>query len=319
MSSSLIKNFAKRAIQTSAFPLEWALGEMYSGKDPEICFILGAPRAGTTLLYELLCSNFQAAYFSNLSETFPNIPVTISWLLKRKIRERTGSFNSDYGNLIGISAPAEKGFVFRQWFPQVTPPYEGKGNISTEAANKKLSALCNIMQGPIIIKFLQLSSELDFLKRCFPNSVFLHIERDSHSNIRSIIKLRQRNDELGEVKNRQRRTQWWNHRGGEWREQIDADPITQACLQVELQNKEIREAFRDCSHRYYRLKYEDLCTNTTGILCEISSFFDKSGLRLIPKYVPPQSFNVATPMADPEVDEAIYATLNKLRDRGVLP
>ena len=38
-------------------------------------FILGAPRSGTTLIYQLLISNFRFAYFPNIANTFYMCPI----------------------------------------------------------------------------------------------------------------------------------------------------------------------------------------------------------------------------------------------------
>lgn len=46
-------------------------------KDPII--VVGCGRSGTTLLYEMLCCHEDLAWFSNLTDKFPSLPVLAAW------------------------------------------------------------------------------------------------------------------------------------------------------------------------------------------------------------------------------------------------
>src|SRR5579885_1085122 len=42
-------------------------------------FIVGLPRSGTSILYDLLCAHEQAAYVTNCINAFPEAPIAIEW------------------------------------------------------------------------------------------------------------------------------------------------------------------------------------------------------------------------------------------------
>ena len=61
-------------------PLERRELRLTANVTPKVCFVLGPPRSGTTLLYELLLTRFRFAYFSNLAHRFYRTPVAASRL-----------------------------------------------------------------------------------------------------------------------------------------------------------------------------------------------------------------------------------------------
>ena len=80
-------------------------------------FIIGPPRSGSTLFYQLLLSHFQLCYISNIVSGFPKYMLRISRLFPSLASGyRLGLKKDYYGFLPGIKAPSEAGKIFDKWF-----------------------------------------------------------------------------------------------------------------------------------------------------------------------------------------------------------
>ena len=80
-------------------------------------FIVGAPRSGTTLVYQALANQIDFSFFTNWVNIFPSSPVFASIKLSGKLgNSDLNYFKSNYGLINGINSPSEAGFIFREWF-----------------------------------------------------------------------------------------------------------------------------------------------------------------------------------------------------------
>jgi len=79
-------------------------------------FIIGLPRSGTTLLYQVMTKCLKMCYFNNLTDHFPKSPVLVSLLTSPFNGNRPhGDFSSYYGETIGWNAPSQGGLIWREW------------------------------------------------------------------------------------------------------------------------------------------------------------------------------------------------------------
>ena len=76
-------------------------------------FIIGAPRSGSTLLYQYLSFVLDVSYISSIWSTLPR---SGQYLFPGKTLP-PADFNSFYGNSTSIYGIHEGGSVFAQWFP----------------------------------------------------------------------------------------------------------------------------------------------------------------------------------------------------------
>ena len=88
-------------------------------------FILGSPRTGSTLLYQLLIKTYNLSYFNNMTNAYfyhtPYIGFYISRFFSPKI-----SFQSDHGKTKGLLGPSEASKFFSYWFGgqnEIIKPY----------------------------------------------------------------------------------------------------------------------------------------------------------------------------------------------------
>src|SRR6056297_1412323 len=80
-------------------------------------FIMGPPRSGTTLLYQLLTQTCHFSYFSEFAASYNTFPFLATYLKKKHFGKDNQSFKSDFGRPRGLFAPSEAGEIWNRWFP----------------------------------------------------------------------------------------------------------------------------------------------------------------------------------------------------------
>ncbi len=259
-------------------PLEYLLERRARPEESPICFIVGPPRSGTTLLYELVVTRFKCGYFTNLSKRLFRVPVAATWLCRKAMRQRTGSFDSVYGELGGNAAPNEAGRVWSHWMPYAAPYNLDRPGLTPARMRRKMAAICAIAGEPMVVKNPILQSDLPHLLKTFPNAVFLHIERDWADNARSLMKLRKDKspgDESG----------WVSLRPEGWERYATADPLMQSCAQVMLSQRDIEAHLSGPRRdgRVIKIDYERLCAQPSEVLDEIKAFWAREGITAVRK------------------------------------
>jgi hypothetical protein len=211
-------------------------------------FIVGAPRSGTTLLYQLLVSNYRFAYFTNLASFFYRSPVyfskRFSLILKRY---RSQAHQSRFGLVKGLSAPSEAGQVFRSWFDEGDFSDDRKERIGAA-----LAAMEKLHQGPFLTKNLYNSFRLEKICEIFPRMVLIYMRRDPLYVCQSL--LLSRIQEHGDIDT------WFGIKPPDYPEITRKDPYEQVVCQVNSIEDHIEEAIQ----KYHitsvvRIRYEDLC------------------------------------------------------------
>ena len=81
-------------------------------------FIIGLPRSGSTLLYQVLTSGLSLSYFCNLANDFYLSPVMVTKLLSRfGVIVPPRKYESWYGDTDGWNAPSSGRAIWKRWFP----------------------------------------------------------------------------------------------------------------------------------------------------------------------------------------------------------
>lgn len=161
-------------------------------------FIIGMPRSGTTMLYNLLCTHEQAAYITNCMNVYPRAMNTIDRLrqaLRLNIRgERylKDSVITDFGG------PSELVTLWGRWTGRDGQEWDCEGHpvVPTEAmramAHEDLRRVLFAF-GPqarrIFMKNPIIQTDLLPLQALFPDAHFVHIVRDGRMVANSLAKL----------------------------------------------------------------------------------------------------------------------------------
>jgi len=134
-------------------------------------FIIGLPRSGSTLLYQLICNYFYVGYFSNICSLFYGSPVTIMALTKRFHKNlNIKEFISHYGTTKGLFSPSEAGGIYRSWFNETK-------KITYNQRRKSINKITNMFERPFVWKNLNLSKQVEKLNTIFPDALFIKMER----------------------------------------------------------------------------------------------------------------------------------------------
>lgn len=160
-------------------------------------FILGVPRSGTTIFYQILTSWFDVSYVNNFVNLVrPNIFFGFqlsNWVFKSKPHN---SFQSNFGktNLEDLNAPSEAGQIWYKWLPD--------GEIILDSTNvkphaqvefkKTINALINRFDKPIIIKNLYFTLRIKLLNSLFPNAKYIVVKREPFYIAQSILLARKK-------------------------------------------------------------------------------------------------------------------------------
>jgi len=222
-------------------------------------FVLGLPRSGSTLVYQLLVASSECSYFSNLASIMPHAPITVSRLTKVIGGQKTPPiFQSRYGNTTLWNEPSVGVPIWGRWF-SMTQEYI-KGNCLNEPMLNELRSTIYGMQNnfsaPFIGKWQGFNSVTASMDKAFPTCFFVRVKR-SYNNVAQSI-LRARKEELGDI------NKWFSSRTSAYSEIIQStkDPILQVCLQILNLEKDLDNFFSILpENRKIIVDYADICKN----------------------------------------------------------
>jgi len=170
-------------------------------------FIIGAPRTGSTILYQALTNAYQFAYIDNTACTWHRNLRFGLWLSHKIYGYKPhNNFKAEHGNTrkFGGHAPSECGKFWYRWLPkdrhfidhnEVTP------KMLAEIREEVLGASA-YLQRPILFKNLNTGQRLRLIHRAFPDAKIIFVRRDPRYVTRSILKARRKVGTAG--------GQWWS-------------------------------------------------------------------------------------------------------------
>jgi hypothetical protein len=168
-------------------------------------FIVGLPRSGTSILYDLLCAHEHSAYVTNCINGFTNAILAIEWMRKRfKLNIRGERFLQD-SVVADFGTPSEPAIFWGKWIDRdlysLYWPEKRGSDFSPEKISeihtdvrKMLHAFGADPSGAgtprrFICKYPVFQTELRMINDLFPDAIFVHIVRDGRQTANSLIKL----------------------------------------------------------------------------------------------------------------------------------
>jgi len=281
-------------------PLRWAaMGVLFPAEkyltrtvDKAIpsCFVIGAPRSGTTLLYEALITKYKMAYFSNLAHRLYWTPAAATYFGRREIESWRGNFTSKYGHVSGWGAPNEGGRIWKRWIPEEHYLDEldlvGRESGQLQAV---VAAVVSILAGPFVSKNVVHSVQMRLLDAIFPGCLFIHIVRNKTDNIRSLVRARE--SVLGEAN----ADRWISVKPNGWESFSESHYVLQCAAQVLLTDLNIqRDGSSIGSERIFRVNYEAFCRKPNTTVDQLRGFLCSGGLRLEKRIDLPEFFPCST-------------------------
>lgn len=290
-------------------------------------FIVAPPRAGTTLLYQLMTGCLATSYFTNLAmrchirgaKMTPIFGAYLSKLLGLN-RNHNTTFKSYYGATKGWGGAHEGRLFWHQWFPQhvhAIPP----GYLSPEVQRNVYRVVAGIERAfdlPFVNKRIMNSVRIEALSEIFPQAIFIRCTRNPLDIAQSIFVARTR-DFPFQDQERDPKKFWVSVRPKEYETIKNKGLIEQVCEQVYYVEQSIiaaREALGE--DRFLTVDYKDLCQAPHREMDRIVKFMNahNAPTRVIRSF--PDTFPYSTGR---KIDEDSYLAMsdyvNQLYDHRV--
>jgi hypothetical protein len=289
---SRAKEAVRLAVHRLLQPIETTLRRSGGGTvEHAPVFIVGPPRTGSTLLYQLLVRRYRFCYFSNLLNRFPATPLAVA-----KLSGSLGGFDADagfesrYGATLGWCSPNQGRECWLQWLPESPNALEPDA-VPAEAKRRiraTVAALQRISGRPFVNKWPPNSLRVRLLAEIFPQAVFVRISRAAGPTVRSILRGR---DELC-----RRGSGWFSVKPPGYRDVMnDRAPAEQAGWQI-ASIEHFIDADRDAigARRFFHVQYEELTCRPREVLDEVAAFYERTtGVALEKRCEVPASFTRA--------------------------
>lgn len=151
-------------------------------KDATAIFILGAPRAGSTILYQAVSAGFCLPYFANFTnDFFPETPI-LGLAMQAGLADRVELVGvSQFGKVPGPFQPSEASAVMRNWFGGGHPSQLVSATILPGKARHltdTLAAAFALFGRPLVIKNAWNCFRVEAIAELLPEAFFVWIRRD---------------------------------------------------------------------------------------------------------------------------------------------
>ncbi len=230
-------------------------------------FIIGAPRVGSTILFQLLVNCFDFGYMTNFHCLLYGSPALAHLLLRFfRIRIPPSPYESYHGRVKGILSPSECGADWYKYFP-VYPPYtEYVEDKKLYKLRKSLIFFERAWGKPLLFKNMYNTFRLKHIVKAIPEAKFIVIRRKVLPNAISLLETRIR---VFGTKN-----ECWSMEVPRIDELKKYEPEKQVLLQIKDIYEIIDRAKKEFGdERFMEVKYEDILKDCTGTLDRIKNFY----------------------------------------------
>jgi len=222
-------------------------------------FIIGAPRSGTTLIYQALITRYKVEYPSNLIAKFWNNPIAGYALQKSIVKEN--DYSSNFASYDGFSdnafmEPHEFGYFWGRWFPDKNSHYSSPNTKVSADLSRTIKGLMNVSQNSWVFKNLTLGLKILLIKRIFPAAKFIVVIRDIYNTAVSLMN--------GRIRRYGNKDSWWSLIPQEIARIRKMSAEEQVVAQVYFTYKQIqRDIVGINDNDWAVLYYEEFCKSPT--------------------------------------------------------
>jgi Sulfotransferase family len=251
-------------------------------------FVVGAPRSGSTLLYQLLTDRFDVGYLANGHARRPGAPS----LVERRsglVRSRDGDlgdYGSAFGGTTGELGPSECGPCWYRFFPR-RPHYVSADDFPVASRRELRAAVGAFVEAcgrPVVYKNLFNTVRMEAIAAALPEALFVAIHRDLEANARSLLAARLRVTGSYDA--------WWSVEPPEIERLEQLPAHEQVVEQVRALDALVTQAETSIGpERVLHLAYEDLCAGPRAELERVAAFAAGHGCELGKRGDVPASFS----------------------------
>jgi hypothetical protein len=160
---------------------------------PPPVLIVGPPRSGTTLLYQLLVQQFDVGYLSNAHTALFGAPVLLEWLIPRALRLPPNHQESRFGVSPGLWAPSEAASFWYRFFPLKPHAIEPEDFPIRQRKGLRdaVAAISRAAHAPLLMKNVVCSVRMLAISSAIPEMRYIVVHRDHVATAESILAARQ--------------------------------------------------------------------------------------------------------------------------------
>ena len=245
-------------------------------------FIIGLPRSGTTLLYQMLLNRYCFSYFSVFVSFFPSTPL-FAYAVQNKIISQPKSlgYNSAYGRvqnrnfLTSLFAPSEGHPVFNKYFDMrenheyAHPLPESKSNALKEVVN----GISVISGFPFINKNPRNSLRIIPLISTFSEASFIIVKRDLFYIAQSLYIARQQATKGKKNKH----ISWWGTKFNGYKSFSNLSSVEQSAYQAKILSQKLFSYIHYIKNSHI-VDYKAMCNNPEQTLDDIELFLEHNSI-----------------------------------------
>lgn len=264
---------AREAMRFGALPIDLVMSPFekrrhrYSDVERPVVLVVGAPRSGTTLVYQALSRFLRVTYPSNCSAMFPRSPITATKIQERIRLRRKPRFRSFYGQTCRLTDSNDAFEIWNRWLGDDRyRPAQSLSEKKIQEMRSFFGAWTTALGKPFLNKNNRNTLAIRVLSNALPNAVFVVVRRNPLMVAQSLITARRRIQ--GDA-----RAGW-----GLQAETVDShsplghvDAVCQQLFSIESEMEAQLDAV-DCN-RVFRMTYEGFCERPSGMIRSISEKF----------------------------------------------
>lgn len=239
--------------------------------------IVGPPRVGSTLMYQLLVAHYQFFYLDNLQHALLRYPYLAFKLSSRLIPNGAVSYESDHGFVEGMGGLSEGAFFWPFWFDMALTQNEPKPSLSrSQYIRRVLDRIYSQVEKPMVSANNAHAFYLGELDHRFEKLVIVNMRRAPVANAVSLLRARRKLCKSSR--------EWWSMRPKSCLTLDGADPYHQIVCQIVETYREVREQRLLIPHvPFVDVHYEELCRSPREILDRIAEICGTASIPLIPR------------------------------------
>jgi len=251
-------------------------------------FLIGPPRSGTTILYQLLCRHFNFGYINNFVSNWHRVPLTATKFYKLFFpKNNIIDLESHYGRSNFLSGPNEFGEFWYNWFNRKHYDKTALNSSEIIEIRRTVAGLTNLHQNSMIFKNVVNSVRIIKLKSIFKNCIFIVMNRDYLDIAQSILNSREK---IYGDKN-----QWWSVMTTDYLDMLNKPFWIQIHNQILGVYSHIQRARIELgSEHFLFIDYKNLCLNTSNELGSLYNQLMKLGVNISSNGDFPNSLDYST-------------------------
>jgi hypothetical protein len=276
-----------------------------SNPDQPLILVVGPPRGGTTLVYQVLAHCLDVSYTSNLMGLFPRSPITANRLSSHFLPTRPAAdFRSYCGQSSRLSGGHDGFFIWNRWLGD--DRYAPRTDLSeSEVAKMRefFQQWTTAFPKPFLNKNNRNTCCIDLLAKTLPTARFLVVRRDPTAIVRSLIRAREKVQGDKQVP--------WGLLSSASNDH-ELSYVDDVCAQVSLIQQRLDEQLESiASNRIVETVYEGFCASPKSLIDRMVK--NMPGLRVANASQIPTGFQCSTgrPLSNTE-EERIRSRVHKV-------